>query len=143
VVGHSRVVGHPWWWGTRGWWVPLALIPVGVLFLQFPISLPVWNLLPKMRFLQYPWRWVLVVEAPMAIFFAAAVWPGKTARRWRQWAVGAVCAVFFVTATALAARSFLRAPQEGDTVPELLAAYDAGGALRGPTSTSLRARITG
>jgi hypothetical protein len=117
--------------GTRGWWIPLALIPVTVLFLQFPISLPVWNLLPKMRFLQYPWRWVLVVEAPMAIFFAAAVWPGSAARRWRQGAVGAVCAVFFVTATALAAKAFLRAPQEGDTVPELLAAYDAGGGFEG------------
>jgi hypothetical protein len=114
-----------------GWWLPLALIPPVALFLQFPISLPVWNLLPKMRFLQYPWRWVLVAEAPMAIFFAAAVWPGSAARRWRQGAVVAVCAVFFVTATACAARSFLRAPQKGDTVPELLAAYDAGGGFEG------------
>ncbi len=113
------------------WWLPLALIPAVVLFLQFPISLPVWNLLPKMRFLQYPWRWVLVVEAPMAIFFAAAVWPGSMARRWRQGAVATVCALFFVTATACAARTFLRAPQEGDTVPELLEAYDAGGGFEG------------
>ena len=111
--------------------MPLAVIPVAVLFLQFSISLPVWNLLPKMRFLQYPWRWVLVVEAPMAIFFAAAVWPGSAARRWRRGAVAAVCAVFFVTATALAARSFLRAPQEGDTVAELLADYDSGGGFEG------------
>ena len=31
----------------RRWWIPLALIPLAVLLLQFPISLPVWNLLPK------------------------------------------------------------------------------------------------
>ena len=50
------------------WWFPLALIPLVVLFLQLPISLPVWNLLPKLRFLQFPWRWLVVLEAPMAIF---------------------------------------------------------------------------
>ncbi len=50
------------------WWFPLALIPLAVLFLQLPISLPVWNLLPKLRFLQFPWRWLVVLEAPMAIF---------------------------------------------------------------------------
>ena len=59
------------------WWFPLALIPLAVLFLQLPISLPVWNLLPKLRFLQFPWRWLVVLEAPMAIFVAAAVWPSS------------------------------------------------------------------
>ncbi len=53
----------------RRWWLPLALIPVAILFLQFPISQPVWNALPKLRFLQFPWRWLVVLEAPMAIFF--------------------------------------------------------------------------
>ena len=65
----------------RRWWIPLALIPVAILLLQFPISLPVWNLLPKLRFLQFPWRWLVVLEAPMAIFFAAAVWPRNAAPR--------------------------------------------------------------
>ena len=53
----------------------LAAIPVVVLFLLFPISRPLWYLLPEMRFLQYPWRWLEAVEAPMAIFFVAAIWP--------------------------------------------------------------------
>jgi hypothetical protein len=46
-------------------WIPLALIPVAVLLLQLPFTLPLWNLLPKLRFLQFPWRWLVVVEAPM------------------------------------------------------------------------------
>jgi len=71
------------------WWIPLALVPVAILFLQLPISLPVWNLLPKLRFLQFPWRWLVALEAPMAIFFAAAVWPGAAARRWRPRVVDA------------------------------------------------------
>jgi hypothetical protein len=113
------------------WWIPLALIPVGVLFLQFPISLPVWNLLPRLRFLQYPWRWVLVVEAPMAIFFAAAIWPRNPARRWRHLAVAGFFAMVFVLTTAFAAKSFLRVCREGDTVQDLLVMYRAGGGFEG------------
>jgi len=61
--------------GDRSLWIPLAVIPAAVLVLLLPFSLPVWNLLPKLRFLQFPWRWLVVVEAPMAVFFAAAIWP--------------------------------------------------------------------
>ncbi len=113
------------------WWIPLALIPVAVLFLQFPISLPVWNLLPKLRFLQYPWRWVLVTEAPMAIFFAAAIWPGKTAGRWQRRTVAVLCTVMFLTTTLFDARTFLRICKEGDTVADLLDQYRGGGGLEG------------
>jgi hypothetical protein len=116
---------------VRHWWVPLALIPVAVLFLQLPISLPIWNLLPKLRFLQYPWRWVLVAEAPMAIFLAAAVWPGKPAGRWQRGTVVALCTVFFVTATVFAARTFLRVCKEGDTMADLLEQYRGGGGMEG------------
>lgn len=113
------------------WWISLALIPLAVLFLQFPISLPFWNLLPELRFLQYPWRWVLVVEAPMAIFFAAAVWPSRTARLWPRLVVAVICALFFVTAATLAGRTFLKVCNEGDTVADLLASYRSGAGVEG------------
>jgi hypothetical protein len=116
---------------VRRWWIPLALIPIAVLFLQFPISLAVWNLLPKLRFLQYPWRWVLVVEAPMAIFFAAAVWPAARQRRWQRATVAVACAALFLTAALFAARTFLRVCKEGDTVADLLDQYRGGGGLEG------------
>jgi hypothetical protein len=116
---------------SRRWWILLAIIPVAVLFLQLPISLAVWNLLPKLRFLQYPWRWVLVVEAPMAIFFAAAVWPSRTARGIQRASVGALCAVVFLTTTFFAGRTFLRACNEGDTMADLLESYRGSGGLEG------------
>jgi hypothetical protein len=78
--------------GERRWWLPLALIPPGVLLLLVPVSLPLWNLLPGFRLLQFPWRWLVVLEAPMAIFFAQAIWP---AREKLRLAVVGCCAVIF------------------------------------------------
>ncbi|MGO9434226.1 MAG: hypothetical protein ACLP00_08015 [Terracidiphilus sp.] len=60
--------------GERRWWLPLALIPPVVLIMLLPISEPVWRVLPELRLLQFPWRWLVVLEAPMSICFAAAVW---------------------------------------------------------------------
>jgi hypothetical protein len=112
-------------------WLPLALIPFAVLFLQFPLSRPVWNLLPELRFLQFPWRWLLVLEAPMAIFFAAAVWPDPSARRWRRVAVSCLCIALFVGMTACAERYFFQSCYAEDTVPGMLASYRAGQGFAG------------
>jgi hypothetical protein len=109
--------------GGRRWWIPLALIPAVVLFLQFPASHWLWNLLPKLRFLQFPWRWLLVLEAPMAIFLAAAVWPRDAARCWRRVAVGLVCGAAFLAMTCYAARNFYQSCDEEDSVLGMLSAY--------------------
>ena len=114
--------------GRWRWWIPLAAIPCVVLFLLFPVSRPVWQLLPKFKFLQYPWRWMEAVEAPMAIFFAAAVWPrGRGPRR-----VAAVaCAAAFACATAYAATAFFQVCYPEDTVRSTLADYRAGAGFEG------------
>jgi hypothetical protein len=112
--------------GARRWWMPLALIPVGVLVLLLPVSLPVWNVLPKMRFLQFPWRWLVVVEAPFAIFVAQAVWT----RAWR-WVVAVACAIACVGMTVLAGRVFFTPCYVEDSVPGMLAAYRAGAGFEG------------
>jgi hypothetical protein len=107
----------------RRWWIPLALIPIVVLFLQLPVSEPLWNVLPKMRFLQFPWRWLVVVEAPMAIFFSAAVWLGSRTGR----AVALVaCGAAFAAATAIAGVSFFQSCYTEDTVGSTVADFQAG-----------------
>jgi hypothetical protein len=110
------------------WWLPLALVPVAILFLQFPISLPVWNLLPKLRFLQFPWRWLVALEAPMAIFFASAVW---CAGRWRRVAVATLCAAFFLTSTVAAGRLFFQVCDDEDAVQGTLDVYRSGAGFLG------------
>ncbi len=115
--------------GARRWLVLIA-IPAGVLFLLLPVSLPVWYLLPKLRFLQYPWRWVLVLEAPMGFFVGAALWPwGARVRTKALIAVG--CAAYLLASTALCAHTFLRTCKEGDTVADLLQLFRSEGGLEG------------
>jgi hypothetical protein len=125
------------------WWIPLALIPFAVLFLQLPISLPVWNLLPKLRFLQFPWRWLVVLEAPMAVFFAAAVWPSepepesaahkpiRSSMILRRIAVGAACAAVFLSVTATAGLIFFQPCDEEDAVAPMVARYNSGLGVEG------------
>jgi hypothetical protein len=66
----------------------------------------------------------------MAIFVAAAIWPGKSTRRWRG-AVAILCALAFLATTFFAAKTFLRVCKEGDTMADLLDIYRGGGGLEG------------
>ena len=115
-------------------WIPLAAIPIVVLFLLFPISRPVWHTLPQMPFLQYPWRWLEAVEAPMSIFFVAAIWPSspdvRLARRARR-AILAACAALFIAATVYAGTIFFQVCYPEDTVASTLADYRDGAGFEG------------
>jgi hypothetical protein len=109
--------------GESSYWIPLALIPFAILFLQFSFSRPVWNLLPELRFLQFPWRWLLVLEAPMAIFFAAAV---DCSRVGRRIAVAIACSAVFLSMTSLATMTFFQPCDDEDAVLPMLDTYRSG-----------------
>jgi len=113
----------------RPWWMALALIPIAILFFQLPISLPVWNLLPKLRFLQFPSRWLLILEAPLAIFFAAAIWPSASEPRWRRGAIGALCALLFAASIFLVSKTFRDCTP--DELPGMLASFRSGAGFWG------------
>jgi len=113
---------------SHRWWIPLAVIPVVVLFLLLPVSRQVWLTLPEMRFLQFPWRFLEAVEAPMAVFLVAAIWfssrPGRVL-------VVAVCSAAFLAMTALAGNSFFQVCYPEDTVASTLADYRANTGFEG------------
>jgi hypothetical protein len=115
----------------RRWWVSLAGIPLVILFLVLPISLPLWNLLPKLRFLQFPWRWLVALEAPMGIFVAAAIWPGKAAPRKLQPVVAAACILLFLGASLFATRNFFQVCDDGDAVSGMVSVYRSGAGFPG------------
>jgi hypothetical protein len=50
---------------------------------MFPISLVFWKILPKLQFMQFPWRWLLCLSLIFTIFVAVGL------RRW--WARALVC----------------------------------------------------
>ena len=106
--------------GPRRWWIPIAAIPFAVLLLQLPISLPLWSALPQLRFLQFPWRWLVALEAPMALLLAAAVWPRS--RRARIWAVVA-CALFFLASASVAGIVFHQNCDPEDAIPGMWVSY--------------------
>ena len=117
--------------GDARWWLPLALVPVAVLLLQLPFSGALWNLLPKLRYLQFPWRWLVTLEAPMGVFVAAAVWPRAGARWWRRWLVASVACVVFAGMVVGANRWFFQGCVDEDSVPGMMATLHAGLGYRG------------
>jgi len=54
------------------WWAALTLWAASVA-LMLPVSAPAWRYLPKLRFVQFPWRWMLPLGVSFAVFVAAAI----------------------------------------------------------------------
>jgi predicted RNA-binding Zn ribbon-like protein len=66
------------------WWMLLAL-GAAAIFSMFPASLILWRWLPKLEFVQFPWRWLGPLDCVFAFFLAAAV--GRAKRQWVCWLV--------------------------------------------------------
>jgi hypothetical protein len=58
---------------TKSLWSALAALSVVAAFLMTPISNVFWILLPKLRFIQFPWRWMSILAIPFAYFVSAAM----------------------------------------------------------------------
>jgi hypothetical protein len=70
------------WWALVSWSLLSAL-------LMFSFSFFLWHHLPKLRFVQLPWRWLLCLNVPFALLITTA---------WRRWVMRAVvcAAMLFV-----------------------------------------------
>jgi hypothetical protein len=113
---------------ARRTWLPLALLVPGIVLLQFSMTAPLWSHLPKLEFLQFPWRWLMVLAVPYAIFAAAAT--PLTSRRAKVWATlgwGSVLASFIV----IAALFFFQYCDEEDEVRTQFAIFQAGTGVEG------------
>ena len=71
------------------------------------------------------------VEAPMAIFFVAAIWPSNPSARVARVAILSACAALFITAAIYAGTTYFQVCYPEDTVASSLADYRSGTGFEG------------
>lgn len=99
-------------------WQAMLLLSATAVVLMLRSSLILWEHLPKLQFVQFPWRWMGILAVPYAYFAAATV------RRWRPGWVWAVVVVIAVGSTA----GFLvhKAWWDSEDIPVLQEAISSG-----------------
>ncbi len=106
-------------------WALITLGSVSVL-LMLPFSDLLWRGLPELRFVQFPWRWLDILDVAFAFFVAAAI--GRSRRRWASWFAGIV---IFVAIGAAATAMVLDAWWDNADVPAMADAIHSGRGYEG------------
>ena len=76
------------------WWA-LAILLAAAGALMVRITSPAWDLLPKLRFVQFPWRWLLAFNTGLAVVLASALARRGRGALWAACLVAlAMCAFF-------------------------------------------------
>ena len=103
---------------TKNLWSALAALSVMAAFLMTPISNVFWIVLPKLRFVQFPWRWMFILAIPLAFFISAAVVHKRMRGYGAPLTIAAVLAVLASTATYMVRHTWW----DSEDVPVLLEA---------------------
>jgi hypothetical protein len=64
---------------NRELWNTLAAWAIACTVLLFPVSALFWKFAPKLRFMQFPWRWLLCLSMILSVFIAFGLrrWPAR------------------------------------------------------------------
>jgi hypothetical protein len=64
---------------NRELWNTLAAWAIACAVLLFPVSALFWEFAPKLRFMQFPWRWLLCLSMILSVFIAFGLrrWPAR------------------------------------------------------------------
>jgi len=65
-----------WRGGNRGLWSLMLLWAAAGALVMVSTSTPLWSALPKLRFVQFPWRWLLCLGVPFSLLTVMGI------RRW-------------------------------------------------------------
>jgi len=113
---------------TSHYWLSLAILVPILFLLQLHLSAPIWRALPKLEFLQFPWRWLVVLGTPYAIFLAAATPLG--AARSRAWSSVAWTTVLLALVLA-SSRLFFQSCDDEDEVSAQISDLQVGNGVAG------------
>jgi hypothetical protein len=121
------VVAYVAWRKQTGGGVRIVLaatLPV-ILLLQLPASDAIWKHTPHMKFLQFPWRW-LVALSVVACAMAAMAWPAR-----RNWGTAIVAGVVILAMAVGGGLLFFQPCDEEDAVAAQVAGFRQGGGSQG------------
>jgi hypothetical protein len=106
----------------RKLWGALLLLSAAATLLMFRVTAILWNVLPELGFVQFPWRWMSILAVPFAVFLGAA------ASRRSGWLVAAVAlAILGGTGVFLAKHGWW----DGNDIPTLRSAIEHGDGFDG------------
>jgi hypothetical protein len=122
-------------WFSRAWlsqksrqalWLPLVVLSAVICILQFSWSDLLWRLAPELKFLQFPWRWMLVMGMTFAALAGMALRQETTTRR----AIAVRAALLLLLACGISGWASLRYWQpcdEEDNVAAQITTFHDGG----------------
>jgi len=99
-------------------WTMLAILLAISAFLMLRVSNILWIALPKLRFVQFPWRWMSILAVPFACLFAAAMSRSKMRWYWSALGTAALAVLLAGTATWMVRHTWW----DTEDIPELLEA---------------------
>jgi hypothetical protein len=99
-------------------WDALLLLSAAATLLMLRVTAVLWNALPELRFVQFPWRWMSILAVAFALFLAAAVTKRRLGWIW----VISVIAILGGTGAFLGTQGWW----DGDDIPTLQAAIEQG-----------------
>jgi hypothetical protein len=84
IFCRKRRISKSLWWCFTLWSLVSAL-------LLLPVTSPAWKYLPDLKFVQFPWRWLLCLNVPLAILVTIV---------WRRWVSRILICVGFLAVLA-------------------------------------------
>jgi hypothetical protein len=108
-------------------WTALAVLTGASVLLMLRVSNPLWILLPKLRFVQFPWRWMSVPALAFAVFAGAAL--SRRIAQW-YWAAGMI-AILAVVLVGSATYMVRHTWWDAEDIPTLREAIDTDQGFEG------------
>jgi hypothetical protein len=73
VTLFSAWLARRWRNKDRQFWLPLLTWSLVCSVLMVSFTDPIWKILPKLQFMQFPWRWLLCLGVPLTLFITMAL----------------------------------------------------------------------